>query len=391
MLKIRRRASSTLFMVVFALGGLGLIVCFWTAKSQPVADRDVLSGGGKGYVYVINPGAANRVIQGFDSSQKIRLSGFGIRNPESILGTMKEIARDVTIDLPDGQKLSILNASVADFSASNFQVELDRAGLVQTFGDEFDTFSWDSEHAPGVPIEQGTWVTNYHWGAPYARDSRTLVGNGEIEDYSDQAFRGTSNKPLGVNPFRVTNGVLQIIAGPAPEGVRPYIWDHQYTSGLISSQHSFSQQYGVFEMRARVPKGRGLWPAFWLVPLDRLGPAELDIMEVLGHETTILYTTWHSGETGAHTSYSTRTPVADMAADFHVYGLDWSKDELKWFFDGVEVGRKSTPSDMHRPMFLIANLAIGGYWPKNPDAATHFPAVYEIDWIRVYRRDRPPQ
>jgi beta-glucanase (GH16 family) len=391
MLKIRRRASSTLFMVVFALGGLGLIVCFWTAKSQPVADRDVLSGGGKGYVYVINPGAANRVIQGFDSSQKIRLSGFGIRNPESILGTMKEIARDVTIDLPDGQKLSILNASVADFSASNFQVELDRAGLVQTFGDEFDTFSWDSEHAPGVPIEQGTWVTNYHWGAPYARDSRTLVGNGEIEVYSDQAFRGTSNKPLGVNPFRVTNGVLQIIAGPAPEGVRPYIWDHQYTSGLISSQHSFSQQYGVFEMRARVPKGRGLWPAFWLVPLDRLGPAELDIMEVLGHETAILYTTWHSGETGAHTSYSTRTPVADMAADFHVYRLDWSKDELKWFFDGVEVGRKSTPSDMHRPMFLIANLAIGGYWPKNPDAATHFPAVYEIDWIRVYRRDRPPQ
>jgi serralysin len=174
----------------------------------------VLPSGGKGYVYVINPGAANRVIRGFDSSQKIRLSGFGISNTESIMGSMKQIARDVTIDLPDGQKLWILNASVADISASSFQVELDRAGLVQTFGDEFDTFSWDSEHAPGVPVEKGTWVTNYHWGAPYARDSRTLVGNGEIEVYSDPAFRGTSNKPLGINPFRVTNGVLQIIAEP---------------------------------------------------------------------------------------------------------------------------------------------------------------------------------
>jgi hypothetical protein len=185
MLEIRRRASSTLFMVVFGLGVLGVIFYFWTAEGQSAAAHDVLPSGGKGYVYVINPGAANRVIQGFDSSQKIRLAGFGISNTESIMGTMKQIARDVTIDLPGGQKLWILNASVADFYASNFQVELDRAGLIQTFGDEFDTFSWDSEHAPGVPVEKGTWVTNYHWGAPYARDSRTLVGNGEIEVYSE--------------------------------------------------------------------------------------------------------------------------------------------------------------------------------------------------------------
>jgi beta-glucanase (GH16 family) len=88
---------------------------------------------------------------------------------------------------------------------------------------------------------------------------------------------------------------------------------------------------------------------------------------------------------------ATRTPVPDMAADFHVYGLDWSNDELKWFFDGVDVGRSSTPSDMHMLMFVIGNMAIGGYWPKDPDAYTHFSAVYEIDWIRVYRRDRAPR
>src|SRR5580704_2756366 len=105
MLRIRRRASLTLFMMMFGLGVLGVIFHFWTAEGQPVAAPDVLPSGGKGYVYVMSPGAANRVIQGFESSQKIRLSGFGISNTESIMGTMKQIARDVTIDLPDGQKL----------------------------------------------------------------------------------------------------------------------------------------------------------------------------------------------------------------------------------------------------------------------------------------------
>jgi hypothetical protein len=367
-----------------------VIVAVLAGEAQSVfpTSGDLLHAGGGGYVFTINHDGKNKIIQGFDAKQgqKIRLAGFGLTSAESVRRLMKEINGDVVIELPGGQKLWIAKTALPDLPEDTFQLELDRSGLVLTFDDEFDTFSWDSENARGVPIQRGTWRTNYHNGLPEARDSRTLVNNGEVEVYSDPGFRGTAERPFGINPFRVVNGVLQIIAEPAPERIRPYIWDRQYTSGLIMSQHSFSQRYGVFEMRARLPKGRGLWPAFWLVPTDRKGPAELDVMEVLGHDTTMLYTTWHSEDSGVHKFESTQTRVPDMAADFHVYGLEWTKDEIKWFFDGLEVARKATPADMHRPMHLLANMTIGGYWPKNPDASTRFPAVYEIDWIRAYRR-----
>jgi hypothetical protein len=350
---------------------------------------DLLPPGGKGYVFIINRDTRDKIIQGFDSKQgqKIRLSGFGLTSADAVARIMKQINNDVVVELPGAQQLWILKSSVEDLAADIFQLELDRSGLVQTFADEFESFSWDSQSAIGVPVQKGVWRTNYGQGAPGARDSRTLTNNKELEIYADPGFRGTSNKPLGINPFRVAHGALEIIAEPSPERVRPYMWNLPYTSGLITTRGSFSQTYGVFEMRARLPKGRGLWPAFWLVPADGSWPPELDVMEVLGYDTTMLYTNWHSRETGAHTSGGFGTRVADMSADFHIYSIDWEKDEIKWFFDGVEVMRKATPPDMHKPMHLRANLAVGGTWPTNPDDSTHFPAVFAINWIRVFRRE----
>jgi beta-glucanase (GH16 family) len=377
-------------MVAIATFGAYAVVAFTARARAPVVPNgDVLTSEGKNTVFAIIRGAGNKIIREFDAKQgdKIRLAGFGITNAGALPAMMKQIGPDVEIELSGGQQLWIFKVALTELTADVFQLELDRTGLVKTFAEEFDTFSWDSEAATGDSGQHGTWRTNFGYGAPGALDSRTLPPNGELEVYADPAFRGTSDKPLGINPFRVVNGVLEISAAPVPEDVRRLIWNRKYTSGLITTRQSFTQQYGVFEMRARLPKGRGLWPAFWLLPPNGVWPPEIDVMEVLGNDTTMLYTSWHSRETGPHTTETISTRVPDLSADFHTYAFEWNKYEIRWFFDGVEVARRSTPGDMQRPMYVLANLAVGGGWPKDPDASTPFPAVFAIDWIRVYRRE----
>jgi hypothetical protein len=378
-----------LLVLAIAVSAVAGVLFILRARAPVDPNGDVVTGDEKQQVFVINRGTGNKIIRRFDArqGQKIRLVGFGITNAEVLPKMMKQIGSDIDIELPGHQQLWIIKAAPADLPANVFQLELDRTGLVKTFSDEFDAFSWDAE--AGEPGGRGTWRTNFGYGSPSALSSRSLINNGELEVYADPAFRGTSDKPLGINPFRVVNGVLEISAALVPEGTRPLIWNRQYSSGLITTRHSFSQQYGVFEMRARLPKGRGLWPAFWLLPPSGAWPPEIDIMEVLGDDTTTLHTSWHSQETRAHTTETISTQVPDLSADFHAYALEWDKDEIKWFFDGVEVARKSTPADMRQPMYVLANLAVGGGWPKDPDASTKFPAVFAIDWIRVYRRETP--
>jgi beta-glucanase (GH16 family) len=268
---------------------------------------------------------------------------------------------------------------------------LERAGLVQTFGDDFDTFRWYAEGLGRGKTGGGIWRTNYGHGGSTSVRARTLVNNKEQQVYVDPGFRGTGDAPLYLNPFSVKDGVLRITAEKAPPGLRPLIWGRTYTSGLITTKFTFAQRYGVFEMRARLPAGRGLWPAFWLLNKDGAWPPEIDIMEVLGHAPDVLHTTLHTHEGGKRGKYGTGgTRVADTSDGFHVYAVDWSADRIIFYYDDREVFRHATPADMHAPMYILANLAVGGKWPGNPDAATAFPAVMEIDWIRAYRRDAAP-
>jgi beta-glucanase (GH16 family) len=265
---------------------------------------------------------------------------------------------------------------------------LDRVGLVETFRDDFTTFSWYAEGTKDGHTGGGTWRTNYGYGkTSNALLSRTLLDSGGQEIYVDPAFRGTADQPLDLNPFSVTDGVLSIKADRTPENAVPYVWGRHYTSGVMTTRYTFSQLFGVFEIRARMPKGRGFWPAFWLLPADRSWPPELDVLEILGHEPTTLHVSWHSKAGGKHTSKTISVHVPDTSEEFHTYSVEWGKDEIAWYFDDKEIARQPTPEDMRKPMYLLANLGVGGYWPGNPDASTPFPSYYAIDWIRVYRRD----
>jgi beta-glucanase (GH16 family) len=239
--------------------------------------------------------------------------------------------------------------------------------LVLTFSDDFNSLNlWNGT--------SGTWDTKYHWLGPSGGSI-----NDEQEWYVNSNYAPTSS----VKPWTVDNGVLSLTAAPAGPSIQPHIKNYKYTSGLVTTQHSFSQTYGYFEIRATLPAGKGLWPAFWLLPADLSWPPEIDILEVLGKDPTKLYTTVHYGTNNASNGIDTTVP--DMSAGFHTYAVDWEPDTITWYFDGRQVFKAPTPPDMHKPMYMLANLGVGGSWPGAPDASTHFPASYMIDYIRAYR------
>ena len=133
-----------------------------------------------------------------------------------------------------------------------------------------------------------------------------------------------------------------------------------------------------------MPKGRGLWPAFWLLPRDG-GTAEIDVMEILGDDPGTVYQTVHAGAS-QHTTY--RAAAFDASTSYHTYAVLWDEDGVAFFVDGAETGRFT--ATIRGAMYLLANLQVGadGSWPGAPNSATAFPARFRIAFIRVYRNER---
>ena len=237
------------------------------------------------------------------------------------------------------------------------------AGYVLKFDDEFTAFNGSAAGTNG-------WMTAFPEG------DRTHNAPPEAEYYSDSS--------VGANPFSILNGLLQISAtnsrttGTNSVGL-------PYNSGLITSFKSFRMQYGYFEMSAKMPRGAGLWPAFWLLPASGAWPPEIDVVEQIGSATTI-YQTLHYVSAGIRAEKGTSVTVADTAAGFHTYAVDWEPTTITIYFDGRQTASWPTPSDMHQPMYILINLAVGGAgsWPGPPDGSTMFPANMYIDYVRAY-------
>jgi len=261
--------------------------------------------------------------------------------------------------------LAVSPASPLYASSAPLEASPDGRPLSLTFADEFNDFRrWAGRF--------GVWRTTFGDGTQQGLDRRSLPTNGELELYVDPDV-------LGLNPFTVRNGVLEIAAEPARPELVPRLNNYRFTSGLITSQPSHAQTYGYFEMRAKLPRGKGLWPAFWLLPSDQSWPPEIDVMESIGDPTHV-YMTAHSK------AGDPKGVEARISEDsFHTFAVSWDPRELIYYVDGREAGRQPTPPDLHKPMFMLANLAVGGAWPGNPDASTRFPATFSIDYIRAYR------
>jgi len=174
----------------------------------------------------------------------------------------------------------------------------------------------------------------------------------------------------------------------------------QYTSARIRTKGLFSQAYGRFEASIKLPLGKGIWPAFWMLgdDIDSAGwpkCGEIDIFENIG-EPSISYSTLHGpGYSGAHgISAKFALPAGEAVnTGFHIYAVEWAPNDIKFFLDDKLIAER-TPADLpagtkwvyDHPFFIILNVAVGGAWPGNPDATTKFPQKMLVNYVRVYAK-----
>ena len=340
--------------------------------------RDVLIGDTGADTFIVVKGQGNDVIQDFSPTggDVVRLSA-GFTSFAQVQSNLTQVGADVNLDMGGGDALLFRNLTVGQLTASNFQLQLDLSKLGSlSFADEFSAplSIWDAESNPG-----GLWRPDYGYQGSQGAGSYTLASNNELEIYTSPYFRD-HNGDFAESPF-VSNadGTLSILAKPSTNSE---IFGYNYTSGLITTKQTFAQTYGYFEMRANLPHAAGAWPAFWLLPADGSWPPELDVMETLSADPNATFTTAHSNATGAHTSQGAMAFVPDTSDGFHTYGVLWTPTDLTWYVDKLAVFHTTTPTDMNKPMFMLANMALGG-WSGAVDRAA-LPAEMKIDFIHAY-------
>ena len=215
-------------------------------------------------------------------------------------------------------------------------------------------------------------------------------GNQELQHYTSS----TRNAALD------GGGNLVITAREErPSGSSCWYGTCKYSSARLITQGKFDQAYGRFEARMKLPKGQGMWPAFWMLGADydtKGWPdcGEIDVMENVGAEPSTSYGTLHgpgySDENGPGGS-TTLPDGAPLSGAFHTYAVDWTAESIRWSLDGrvyLTQTRKNIPAGapwvFDHKFFMLLNLAVGGTWPGSPDSSTHFPQELTVDYVHVF-------
>jgi len=257
-------------------------------------------------------------------------------------------------------------------------------------GPQIDRGKWDFDTGNGFfNYDANVWISGW--------------GNNELQYYTDRPR----------NAY-VKDGMLHIRA------LREPLDRCGYTSARLKSRKNdgtqlFNKTYGRFEFRAKLPTGKGLWPALWLLPQDEkyggwAASGEIDVMEARGQEPTKALGTLHFGGRWPANTEASKTcvlPDAGTIADFHVYALEWEPGEMRWYVDsrhwatqrfwwsaskldggkGAKPTREADlnpwPAPFDRPFYVVMNLAVGGDFLGNPDRSTVFPAEMLVDYVCV--------
>lgn len=255
--------------------------------------------------------------------------------------------------------------------------ETDETQTVATFTELVMQDEFDTNGAPNSAI----W--NFDLGDGTANGLPAGWGNNELQYYTDRTENVT-----------VQNGVLIITAK------EEQFQGSNYTSARLLTKGKFEQTYGRFEARIKLPWGKGIWPAFWLLGDDSGGTeiwpqiGEIDVMEYVGDEPTRVFGTVHGPGYSGGESISKGFELDNdrFDAGFHIFGIEWGPDYINWYVDDV-LYSQITPEDVpgewvfnRGPFYIILNMAVGGSLPGAPNEETEFPQTMLVDYVRVYKQ-----
>ena len=245
------------------------------------------------------------------------------------------------------------------------------------FKDEFNK-------AANTPIDATKWTAEIGGGG---------WGNEELQYYT--------NSPENAYHDGRGNLVVKAIKLAPPLNLDCWYGKCRYTSARLVTKEKFERKYGRFEARIKIPRGQGMWSAFWMLGnnIDTVGWStcgEIDVMENIGREPLTVHGTIHGpGYSGANAVGAPFDSANDQefADNFHVYATEWTENKIAFYVDG-KLFKTITPQDLpaekdwvyDHPFFMILNLAVGGNWGGVPDETTVFPRQMLVDYVRVYRR-----
>lgn len=240
----------------------------------------------------------------------------------------------------------------------------DESEWVRVLDEDFDGESLDTE----------LWNTCHWWDD----GGCTISSNEELEWYLPERVS-------------VRDGRLVLTAQEGPvtgsDGER-----YPYTSGMVTTgppsyrdDARFEFTYGRVEARVRAPAGTGLWSAIWMLPSTSESRPEIDILELLGNDPSEWIFHFHPLDRDQQ-SDGHRMAGPDLSEGWHDIGLDWEPGRLRWFIDGQQVWSVEGEHVPDEPMYLVANLAVGGVYPGSPADDTEFPSSFEIDRLTVWQR-----
>lgn len=211
----------------------------------------------------------------------------------------------------------------------------------------------------------------------------------EVKDvWFNNELQATTSSRNNVN---VVNGFLNITA------IKEKYNGRDYTSARIITKGKKEFTFGRLDVRAKLPKGKGIWPAIWMLGANDSQvswPAcgEIDIMELKGSAPTVNYSTVHYGATTASHQYKGTQyalPAGDFSADFHIFTSIRSQNKMEFYIDGVKY-YTLTPTDVspypfNNPFYVILNVAVGGDFDGNPDGSTTFPQTMQVDYVKFFQ------
>lgn len=254
-------------------------------------------------------------------------------------------------------------------------------GWVYVWGDEFNgsrinVKKWQPEL--GVVRNQGSQQT--YTGRPknLRVDKGNLVIETHLEKFANSNYRKSGAKWISETKFM------------------------PYTSGSVSTIKTKSFLFGRLEVRAKLPKIKGIWPAIWLLGKNKWGwpgNGEIDMMENISQEPNVVYSTFHMSADGVSAKNKPRSgtvKIENLSDDFHTYIMEWDKDSIKLLVDdklvkSIDLNTTNYPNGagnpFRTPFYLILNSAVGGQWcEKATEDGKGYPVKFLIDYVRFYQK-----